>query len=299
MVLFLKNRLLHRFLKGLLPLFVCLVTLGFSACDTPSERGEPSPERVCNGSTENCQKVLSDVSIVMTHNSMSSEESGFFAPNQYEGLVRQLSDGVRGINWDVYDVDGRATLCHGICSFGNRLMVDALGELKIFLEEHPTEVITIIFESYVSAEMMRETFEEAELLPLLYAHDPEASWPTLDELTESGTPLILFTDSGGDIYPWLHNVWSYAFETPYAAETPDALSCALNRGNAENPFFILPHFLTAPLAAPELADQINHNPFFQERINACTDEWAHRPTIIQVDFYSVGDVFDVVEALND
>ena len=59
----------------------------------------------------------------------------------------------------------------------------------------------------------------------------------------------------------------------------------------------MPHFLTAPLAAPELADQVNHNPFFIERVEECSAARNAIPRIIQVDFYSVGDVFDVVEGL--
>ena len=177
-------------------------------------------------------------------------------------------------------------------------MTEALVELKLFLDEHPNDVIIMIFESYVSAEMMRDTYEEAGLLSYLYAHTQGEPWPTLNQLTSSKTPLVLFTDAGGGVFPWHHDVWTYAFETPYAAESPETLSCELNRGDPANPFFILPHFLTAPLAAPELADQINHNPFFEERVNECAQYWEHTPTIIQVDFYSVGDVFDVVGELN-
>jgi hypothetical protein len=221
-----------------------------------------------------------------------------FHGDHYLGLGRQLADGVRGINWDVYDVDGVPTLCHSICALGNRLLFDALLEVKVFLESNPDEILTIVFESYVTAEALQEAFEETGVLPFVHAQELGTPWPLLADMIAAEKRLVVFTDAGGGVYPWLHDVWAYAFETPYAAETPEDLRCSLNRGEVENAIFVLPHFLTAPLAAPELADQVNHNPFFIERVDECIAERNAIPRIIQVDFYSVGDVFEVVAALN-
>jgi hypothetical protein len=279
--------------------FLTMLVWPFSGCDANVPSPDNPPSKVlCNGTTANCDRSYADVAVAMTHNSMANEESGFFAPNQYEGVPRQLADGIRGINWDVYDVEGVATLCHGVCALGNRLLLDGLTDLRQFLEDNPDEVLTLIFQSAVTGELLQSTFEESGILPWTYAHEAGTPWPTLAQLIDQETRLVVFTDAGGDIYPWLHAVWSHAFETPYAAETPLDLSCDLNRGDQDNALFILPHFLTAPLAAPELANEINHNPFFMERVESCAALRGATPRIIQVDFYSVGNVFDVVAELN-
>lgn len=43
---------------------------------------------------------------------------------------------------------------------------------------------------------------------------------------------------------------------------------------------------------------MNYNPFFLERAMDCWEEAGHIPNFVTVDFYSVGDVLAVVDALN-
>ncbi len=109
----------------------------------------------------------------------------------------------------------------------------------------------------------------------------------------------MLTDAGGGgASPWLHPMWDHAFENPYAATTPEELSCRMNRGRAGNALFILNNFLTAPIGLPSLAERVNRNPEFLERARRCMTERGHLPNFVTVDFYETGDLFAVTRALN-
>ena len=252
----------------------------------------------CNGAPELCDRRYDQVAYATTHNAMSNEEEGFGGPNQKFTVERQLADGIRGLMLDTYYDSGTTMLCHAFCVLGKRPLVDTLTDIRQFLESHPYEIVTIIFESYISANDTRLTFEAAGLAPYLHAQPVAAPWPTLREMIAADRRLVVFTDNQGGTYDWYHNVWAYAFETHYSFATPANLSCTPNRGNPANDLFILNHFLTQTFGSPTLAEQINHDPLFIDRANQCAAEDAHLPNFVTVDHYQIGDVFPVVDALN-
>lgn len=252
----------------------------------------------CNGAPELCDRRYDEVSYATTHNAMSNEEDGFSAPNQKFSVEHQLADGVRGLMLDTYLDGGTTMLCHALCVLGKRPLVDTLTDLRQFLESHPYEIVTIIFESYISANDTRLAFEAAGLTPYLHAQPVASPWPTLREMIAADRRLVVFTDHQGGAYDWYHDVWAYAFETHYSFATPANLSCTPNRGNPANHLFILNHFLTQTFGSPTLAEQINHDPLFLDRANQCAAADAHLPNFVTVDHYQIGDVFLVVDALN-
>lgn len=57
----------------------------------------------CNGSDRLCAKRLNEVALATTHNSMSEQTApGFLFPAQEASIGKQLSDGIRGLQIDVY-----------------------------------------------------------------------------------------------------------------------------------------------------------------------------------------------------
>ena len=252
----------------------------------------------CNGAPELCDRRYDQVAYATTHNAMSNEEDGFSLPNQKFSVKHQLADGVRGLMLDTYLDGGTTMLCHAFCTLGKRPLVDTLTDIRQFLESHPYEIVTIIFESYISANDTRLTFEAAGLTPYLDVQPVASPWPTLRQMIATDRRLVVFTDNQGGTYDWYHDVWDYAFETHYSFATPAALSCTPNRGNPANNLFILNHFLTQTFGSPALAEQINHNPLFIDRANECAAADAHLPNFVTVDHYQIGDVFLVVDALN-
>lgn len=254
----------------------------------------------CNGHAVLCDRRFDEVAYATTHNAMSSEEQRFTGPNQRFALWRQMSDGVRGLMLDVHAArDGTVSLCHGDCLLGGFPLVDGLAEIRAFLDCHPAEVMTIIFESYVPESDIAAAFETSGLVGYVHAQDPGTPWPTLREMIAGGERLVVFTADSARTLPWHMYSYDHAWENPYAAAAPGDLSCAEDRGSRTRPLWIFNHFLTSPIASPALAEMINHDPFFQTRVDGCrADAAGDLPNFVTVDFYDIGDVLTVVDALN-
>ncbi|MEW6268272.1 MAG: PI-PLC domain-containing protein [Thermodesulfobacteriota bacterium] len=279
------------------------VDAGFGAAelDTAAVEEVCLPSRAvhaCNGAPELCDRRFDEVAHATTHNANSNAEDMFVGPNQQHGVARQLADGVRGLMLDTHYDSGQVMLCHAVCAIGKRPLVDTLVDIRAFLERHPYEVVSIIFESYVSAADTEAAFAAAGLLPHVHAQPVADPWPTLREMIAADRRLVVFTDNQGGAYPWYHHVWSYAFETHYSFANPAALSCDPNRGSPANRLFILNHFLTQVFGSPALAEQINHDPLFIERARECQAANDALPNFVTVDFYDIGNVFSVVAELN-
>ncbi len=254
----------------------------------------------CNGDESLCAKRFDEVAYPTTHNAFSTTADHFLAYNQTNRIPRQLEDGVRGLMLDIYEVKGEVLLCHGGCSsvFGSIPLVDTLVEIREFLRCHPGEVVSIIFESYATPELTRDAFVASGAIDYVHAQAVDAPWPTLAEMIAADERLVVFTDAGGGAYDWYHDVWAYARETPYEAKTPDDLSCTGGRGPLDGGLLIFNNFLTNPLASPDLAEMVNHDPFLIDRINECETELDQFANFITVDFYEIGDLFEAVSMSN-
>jgi hypothetical protein len=253
----------------------------------------------CNGAIDLCGRRYDQVAYPTTHNAMSSEEYGWVYPNQLLGIERQLDDGIRGLMLDSHAFEGQTLLCHGTCLLGSLPLVDGLAMIRGFLDHHRGEVVTIIFETYVTAEATAAAFDDSGLARYVHAQAPGAPWPTLRELIDADTRLVVFTDDdGGGAHDWYLDVWAHAWETDYAAESTSDFSCDINRGDAGNPLFIFNHFLTRSFAVPEEAATTNADPFLIDRAMQCQASSGRLPNFVTVDFYSEGDLFEAVDALN-
>ncbi len=248
-------------------------------------------------------KPYNAVAYVTTHNAMSNEQDFWFFPNQTYNIGQQLRDGVHAFMLDIWPKSGDVYLCHGgIFVGGSTLLENELNEIKIFMDMYTREIITIIFESYVTAEDVRAVFESTGLIDYMHVQPADQPWPTLQEMIDQNRRLIVFTDTDDALpdMPWYHYGWDYYWETHYSAATPEDFSCAPNRGDTDNSLFILNHFLTNEIGgAKYLAEQVNYTPFFGDRGLECQGNAGQLPNFITVDFYSVGDAFEVVDMLNN
>jgi hypothetical protein len=189
-------------------------------------------------------------------------------------------------------------LCHSECILGNRPLLDALVAIKAFLDLHPRDVLTLIFESYVSGGDVAAAFEAAGLLPTLHAQDVNQPWPALGAMGDTGRRLVVFTNRDAGATPWYHDQWAYTFENPWSAKTRTDLSCDVDRGHPSNSLYTLNHFASNPFPDPEEAALTNSNPFFVDQAQKCWTERNHLPNFPTVDFYDLGDLFAVVRTLN-
>lgn len=252
----------------------------------------------CNGSAALCDRRFDQVAYATTHNAMSSEERAFASPNQRFSITRQLRDGVRGLMLDVHPWRDETWLCHGTCLAGAQRHVEGLCEIAQFLDANPAEVVTLIYESYVPGASVVADFRSVGLDEDAFTQRAGDAWPTLGEMVRGRRRLVVLTDRDDDAAPWYMNVWTYAQENPFAARVPADLSCASGRGRSTNALFILNHFLTAPLASPELAAMVNGSAMITEHARRCEQERMRMSNFVTVDFYDIGDVLPVVTALN-
>jgi hypothetical protein len=267
----------------------------------------------CNGKHNLCSRSYDQVHYATTHNAMSNSTDGWAGPNQNLDVPAQLEFGVRGLMLDTHragnlnqfnqiqvpDVDpDTAYLCHALCSLGKQLLEEGLSEIRTFLDENPGAVVTLIIESYLPHDLTAAAFSAANLTQYTYQHSGGA-WPTLGQMIDAGTRLVVLQDVSVDpSYPWLMNVWEYAFETHYAAATPEDFSCNHNRGNPANDLFIFNNFLTNIFGSPASAEQVNYNPALMARIRECEALHATMANFVTVDFIDIGNTIITTEELN-
>ncbi len=78
-------------------------------------------------------------------------------------------------------------------------------------------------------------------------------------------------------------------------------NCDFNRGDSINDLFIFNHFITNSVLGTGDETQAaiaNSNPYFINRALQCQQEKNKFPNFITVDFYELGNCFDVVDQLN-
>ncbi len=260
----------------------------------------------CNGSAALCERAYDEVAYPTSHNAFSILEECCFARNQLLSMPEQMERGIRALMLDThYHEDGLTPgvfLCHGFCGLGPRLkpLGEGLAEIRSFLERHPAEVLTLIFEDYVALADTQAAFAAAGLLPFVHGQAPGVPWPTLREMIEAGRRLVVFTDrSFPDAPPWYMDWRRHAVETGFGFASPDAFSCADNRGDPAAPLYILNHFITPADSFGVAAEQVNQPGVLFGRAVACWAERDRFPNFVTVDYSGRGDVVGVAAMLNE
>ena len=267
--------------------------------------GDTTSALPCNGHAELCERPFDEVVFPGTHNSHSALAEGFpqVNANQQSGIAQQLEDGIRVMLIDVYpdDADPDVVLmCHGSCLLASTPHLEGLGAITEFLVAHPREVLTIIYEDHVGVDQIVEDYVETGADALVFVHEPGTPWPTLGEMIEADTRLVVTAESGGPPPPWFHHVWDEAWDTPYGPQTVEELSCDLNRGSPDNALFLVNHWVNDMFGLPsqDNATIANATDILLTRAQECRMQWNHAPNFLAVDFYEEGDLFAVVDALN-
>jgi len=258
----------------------------------------PPPRSGCNGDGALCDRTFDAVVFPATHNAMSNNEDRWFAANQNRNIGNQLRDGVRAMLLDIHPGDDEVLLCHASCRIGQRPLLDALEEIYDFLAHNPNEVFTIIFEDYVSEEDAVVLLEASRLAELVYAHTPGQPWPTLGDMIDRDERVVIMAQSGRPPPAWYHNAWAIMWDTPYSFGSVDDFVCSANRGSIGHSLFLVNHWVLAPAAHPSHAEIANQRAVLLDRVADCHSEWGRLPTFIAVDFYDIGELFEVVDDLN-
>lgn len=277
--------------------------LALLACtpDPPTPESRPT---ACNGREDLCARPYDTVTFPGAHNAFAALEDGFTAANANHetGLAAQLEGGIRVLLLDVhYGETADTALCHGPCLLGEIPHRSALALLASFLDANPGEVLTIVYQDEVDTPDLVADLVWSGLDRHAYAHPPGAPWPTLGELVEADTRLIVTAEAGGPPPAWLHHVWDLAWDTPYTFASTGAFTCTANRGDPGADLFLVNHWVSTSLGLPDptAAAQANSFDVLDARARQCWEESGRRPTWLVVDWWETGDLFAVVDGLND
>ncbi len=227
---------------------------------------------------------------------MANLDAGWMAANQQHGITRQLEDGIRALMLDTMEWNGEAYLCHGYCELGAQPLDEGLAEIEDFLDANSSEVVAIVFQDGLSRDVMVAALEESGLSSRAWAWD--GSIPTLGELIDAGTPLIVTAEHSEPPPDWYHHAWELIQDTPYDFQSAEDMDCTLFRGSIESPLFLVNHWVGTPLPTETGALEVNDKSILGERADECEQGRSRRINILAVDFYNLGDLFSVVDQLN-
>lgn len=170
---------------------------------------------VCNGYAALCDKLYSNVTFIGSHD--SAFDGILLVDNQFDSVADQLSLGVRFLQAQSHDDDGTIELCHTTCTEEDGGSLQTWLETVVtFLEANPNEVITLLITNGdgIDGSEFASVFEAAGASE--YAYSPSGTltlseWPTLGELIDAGTRLVVFMDypSGTDVSYILPEFTSY------------------------------------------------------------------------------------------
>lgn len=201
-------------------------------------------------------------------------------------------------------------LCHRFCELGAIRIVDAFRQFRDFLAANPNEVLVIVIEDYVDPADIEDAVEKSGLIDYVYK-GPLDPPPTLQEIIDSGGRAVMMAenDAGHGEIEWYHEAYEgLVRETPYSFNKPEKLidrravreSCKPNRGDEDAPYFLLNHWIdTTPAPRPSNALKVNKRDVLMNRIERCERMRNARMGLVAVDFYGRGDLFEVVDELNE
>ena len=167
---------------------------------------------------------------------------------QAQDLARQTIESLQRVG--VGEATGPVApyLCHDACEAGATLMVESLTEIRQWLGGHPTDVLVFVIQDLVSPEDTQSVFEESGLLERAYVYVPGTPLPTLRQLLEARTPILVMAENEG-LGPgtWYPNGYDTLLEeTPFlfseVSELASPASCEPNRGGTDKPLFLVNHW---------------------------------------------------------
>jgi hypothetical protein len=173
----------------------------------------------CNLYEATCDKRVDQAAFPTVHNAMSSEDLVWNFPNNLIDMNKALSAGVRGLMLDLYyrwepnatesELAGPGTvyLCHGYCGLGNTLFLDALIDIKKFLDDNPKELVVFILEQYVASySVIKDLMRSGMMEYCCYGHSSSSDeWPTVGQLINSNKRLLLFSNRAVSYTSWSHD----------------------------------------------------------------------------------------------
>jgi hypothetical protein len=191
-------------------------------------------------------------------------------------------------------------MCHSNCETGAVTFGKGLGELKRWLDSHPDDVVMLTLHDFTAPADTAAAIEAAGLGDRVATLQPGQPLPTLRSLIDSGRTLLVFAergDPGGP--PWYHSMYDWFQETKFSFANKNQFNCQPNRGKPDAPLLLINHWITVSPPNPSEEAVVNSRAVLEKRIEQCLRERGLAPNIVQVQFAERGDLFSVVQSLND
>lgn len=262
------------------------------ACANP-EPTDPNIPGTCNGHAELCDRTFDTVTLAGTHNSMSNSEDGFTGAHHPSSYTGQLNDGVRAMMLATHTWQGQSVLCDEACEFGFTPLVDALTDVREFLDANRGEVMAFVIKNAISSADTEAAFVAAGLDKYLYVWKKGDDWPTLAEMITADRRLLVVAETGGNP-AWYHAAWELYAESTHGAA---GSSCEVNNGSLTNPLFLLNQWVDSDFPS-ETAAEINSASAIAASVESCSTLFGKNPNIVAVDWYTTGDLMAAVDTLN-
>lgn len=197
----------------------------------------------CNGFTELCDRKYSSISFAASHN--AAFVGRLPTHNQFEYPEQGMDMGIRYFTTQVHIEDGEIRQCHSDCALLN---VGAFSEIVVslttWLRDHPREVVTLLVtngDDDIRIEEFAPIFEDAGADELAFIPEERLDlddWPTLGQLIDAGTRLVVFM---GEFILSLHILCWKADGLEMGRQAinvpSDTSACRLQRGHLQGPVY--------------------------------------------------------------
>lgn len=209
------------------------------------------------------------------------------------GVNLTASSGVRG--------QKEVFLCHTVCELGATRFTETLATMRTFLRAHPSTVLTMILENYVTDEDLQRAFAATKTEDYAVTLKRGQPLPTLQQLIDDDQRLVVFTEEPptGSV-PWLNDAFTYIQDTPLGNRSAEQLAtkCTRYRGTADSPFLMLNNWVERFPPSPTANRPAQTTDFLNARIARCAKKRDMPVALIATDFYEQGDLVGVAKALN-
>ena len=236
---------------------------------------------------------LSQLCFPTTHNSynVAKGKKHFLFPNHTYDITRQLNDSIRGFMLDVYERKGEVVLYHGFPVLGTQKLNSVLLAMQKWLVEHPSEVVAIIFENYISQSKLLDELKLAGMEDRLVMLPNTSNLPTLQQLQASHKQLLVFVESEmGDSVEGVYPAWKNILDTPWSIKPHAAMPNYIGRGSNNSKLFLMNHWIDRLIPNKRDARRMNDLEFMKARIESCKNELGRYPNFIGVNFHHIGSV---------
>lgn len=287
----------------------------------------------CNNSPDLCSKAYNEIVHLGCHDSPFVRDATTdysTSGNQFFNSTVQLSAGVRLLSAQVHRSNNDWHLCHSSCDLLDAgTLEDWLTEVKTWIDNNPQEVVTILLVNSDNATPtdLATVFGKSGIQKYAYTppdkSTPPQQWPTLNQLIQGGTRLMVFVaslqvDQIGSGQEFLMDEFTFLFENPFSVTQAVDFTCNPDRptalkGNPQaaissNRMFLMNHFLSTDsifdIETPDVANITHTNSpgsdvgNLGQSANSCKTTYGKPPTFLLVDFFDQGPAIQTVDTLN-